>query len=143
MNEPNMEYQEGRNIWNDYNVRQEFEHELLDRKTQWMLTTEGILFAAYGLGRGAGTLPEVVAAAGLSIAAITFIGVLALINSKRRSWKQYETFYAKPEGTKPPRPLDDLPLQWGVMTWNTWLTLIPDMLFPIVFVIGWSFLLLE
>jgi hypothetical protein len=46
MNQPDAKYQGMRDIWNDYNHRQEFEHELIDRKTTWLLTTQAILFAA-------------------------------------------------------------------------------------------------
>ena len=35
--------------WRDYNDRQQFEHQLIDRKTVWLLTTQGLLFAAYGV----------------------------------------------------------------------------------------------
>jgi len=31
-------YPERRDIWNDYNHRQEFEHDLINRKTTWWLT---------------------------------------------------------------------------------------------------------
>ena len=38
-----------RSSWDDYNRKQEFEHDLINRKTTWSLTTQGILFAAYGV----------------------------------------------------------------------------------------------
>jgi hypothetical protein len=61
-------------------------------KTTWLLTSQTILFAAYGVTfQSTGTADDpsdfrtVVARAGLAIAVITLIGVAALINSKRES----------------------------------------------------------
>lgn len=34
----------------DYTARQKFEHELINRRVTWLLTSQTILFAAYGLG---------------------------------------------------------------------------------------------
>ena len=39
-------------MWQDQNHRQEFEHDLLNRKTTWGLTGQTILFAAYGVTLG-------------------------------------------------------------------------------------------
>jgi hypothetical protein len=39
MEDCDRNYKETRDILGDYNHRQEFEHELLNRKTTWMLTT--------------------------------------------------------------------------------------------------------
>jgi hypothetical protein len=159
-------YKETRDVWRDFNDRQEFEHDLINRKTTWWLTGQTILFAAYGLtlkGDFVGmsdAFPKAVALTGLAVAVVTLLGVLALINSKGMSWWQYKKFYnqKKPESTsaklntpstKPdslsekldlPRPLNEKPLQWGVKTWNTFLTLAPDVLLPLIFAIAWLFL---
>jgi hypothetical protein len=45
MAEAESRYQESRDIWNDYNATQKFEHELIHRKTTWWLSTQTILFA--------------------------------------------------------------------------------------------------
>jgi len=42
-------YQRSRDVWHDYNDRQEFEHDVINRKTTWGLTGQTILFAAYGV----------------------------------------------------------------------------------------------
>lgn len=85
---------EAQPAWSDYNDRQQFEHELLNRKITWLLMAQTILFAADGVtfgGKGDGLerFRNVVAASGLSIAAIVFVAAVALLNSKRLSWKAY------------------------------------------------------
>jgi hypothetical protein len=45
--------QKTRNIWTDYNNRQEFEHELINRKTTWWLTSQTVLLTAYSATLGA------------------------------------------------------------------------------------------
>jgi hypothetical protein len=147
MTQTDYRYQESRDVWQDHNHRQEIEHDLINRKTTWGLTGQTILFAAYGvtlgtLGSGssgkANHFREAVAVAGLLIAVTTFCGVLAIINSKRLSWKQYKEYYKK---NALPVPLDKKPLQWGVNTPNTYLTLAPDALLPLIFGGAWLFLL--
>jgi hypothetical protein len=144
-------FNEAQRAWSDYEDRQKFEHELLDRKITWLLTSQTILFAAYGVsfeGEGGGeeTFRNIVAATGVSIAAIAFIGAVALVNSKRMSWKSYAKFFGDPAGRMPsplkelPGPLKEEPLQWGVKTWNTWAALAPDILLPLVFVVVWCIL---
>jgi hypothetical protein len=99
-------YQNSRDVWKDYNHRQEFEHDLINRKTTWGLTSQTILFAAYGVTLRGNNTPgkkdlvaigydfrKVVISAGLLIAVVTFVAVLATVNSKRLSWRQYEDFY--------------------------------------------------
>lgn len=150
MDQHDDRYRETRDIWADYNERQKFEHELLDRKTTWLIATQSILFAAYGVtfrsegtgGEGLDTFRDVVAASGLAIAVITLVGVVALLISKLLSWQDYKRFFAGSETPNPPRPLDRKALQWGVRSWNTPFALLPDLLLPNVFIVGWLWLLL-
>src|SRR5438034_10742862 len=59
VNQEQEKYQgEYRDIWCDHNHQQEFEHELINRKTTWSLTAQTILFTAYGLVLGI-DIPEV------------------------------------------------------------------------------------
>jgi hypothetical protein len=123
-------YQESRDIWDDYNDRQKFEHELINRKTTWWLTTQTILFAAYGVTfdkqpvGDAAVFRRLIAWVGLLVAVVTLLGVLAVMRSKRRSWLLYKDFYRKSAWCSLPRPLDDRPLEWGVLTTNTRWTLV-------------------
>lgn len=142
MDRPVRTDQEMRDTWNDYNRRQEFEHQLIDRKTTWLLATQTILFAAYGLTLGTENannssqeFRDVIAWSGVSIAAIVLIGVLALIISKFQSWRGCRTFFDE----EAPRfyPLNRDGLQWGVKTKLTPLDLLPDVLLPVVFIVAW------
>src|SRR5438034_11452294 len=80
VNQEQEKYQgEYRDIWCDHNHQQEFEHELINRKTTWSLTAQTILFTAYGLVLGIDS-PEVskkfryvVAGSGLALAVLMFI----------------------------------------------------------------------
>jgi hypothetical protein len=144
------EYGEMRDIWSDYNRRQEFEHDLINRKTTWLLTAETILFAAYGVSfgeataddfRSAAKFRDAVAWSGLLIAVIMLIGVVSVINSKRMSWRLYRGFFKESGSSNLPRPLDRRPLAWGVHTGNNLLTLVPDFVLPIVIIGAWGYLL--
>lgn len=139
-------YQESRDIWSDYNARQEFEHELIHRKTTWWLTTQTILFAAYGVTLSnkstadAIEFRKIVACVGFAAAIVTLFGVLAVIKSKFLSWLEYEKFYRQ-STWRLPRPLDKL--AWGVDTDNTLRTLVPDVLLPYIFAGAWFFVLVR
>jgi hypothetical protein len=136
---PPDRYVEARDLWTDYNTRQRFEHDLLNRKTTWMLTTEGLLFAAVGIGDGPGELDglnRTIAWSGLFLAVIVLIGACALIRSKWRSHKEYEAIFRRMELSGPP-------FSWGAGTWNTAVTLAPDIGVPVVFVVAWGCVLLQ
>jgi hypothetical protein len=148
---------EYRDIWDDHKHSQEFEHNLINRKTTWSLTAQTLLFAAYGVVFGIKTsdvkgnqvnssnvssdLRNTIAAAGLAIAVLTFIGILALVRSKYLSWKLYEGFFdnCAEKEDRLPRPLTQL--DWGVRTRNTMMTLSPDLMLPVIFAAAWVALL--
>lgn len=146
MDDIDRKYRECRDVWNDYNHQQEFEHQLIDRKTTWWLTSQTILFAAYGVSfqaanaRDAALFRAVVAGSGLAIGIVTFIGVAALVGSKIVSWMMYRNFYSRQGLVQLPQSHRDRELQWGVRTWNTPITLLPDLLAPIVFIAAWSWI---
>src|SRR4051794_6879571 len=108
MSQPSDPNFESRQVWADQESRQRFQHELIDRKTTWWLTSQTILFAAYGVTLRSDTGPEdqkfrqVVAVAGLASAIVTLIGVSALIRSKLLSWRFYAASYANEEHHLPP-----------------------------------------
>jgi len=91
MTQENDKYQESRDRWYDHNHRQEFEHDLINRKTTWGLTSQTILFAAYGVTLRSENLDKskdlldisndfrkVVVFAGLGVALVTFLGVVSI-----------------------------------------------------------------
>ena len=139
-------HQESREIWNDYNDQQKFEHELINRKTTWSLTAQGILFAAYGVTLSKQAPPEAsefrnaVAVSGLAVAALTLIGVVFLIRSKLDSYRDYKNHFA--DGRYLPGPYKWQTLKWGPAgKANTFATLIPDFGTPVLFIVTWSLLL--
>jgi hypothetical protein len=140
-------YKESRDVWLDSYDRQKFEHDLINRKTSWSLTGQSILFAAYGLTLSSDSVDKsndfhrVVALAGFLIAVLTLIDVVALVHSKRMSWRQYRDFY-RTHKLPLPKPLDEKEHQWGVNTKNTWFTLTLDMGLPVIFAGAWLFLFL-
>ena len=134
---------ESREIWKDYNDKQDFEHLLINRKPTWSLTTQGILFAAYGLTlsgkalQGVSEFRSAVAVSGLMVAALTLIGVAFLIRSKIVSYTDYHRYFGS--GACLPGPLKDKPLKWGAAGMvNTMFTLLPDFGTPVVFIVAWS-----
>jgi hypothetical protein len=123
-------YQLQRDALNDYKRTQEFLHRLIDRKTTWLLTTQGILFAAYGLTlresssmqQVADEFRNVAAITGILLAALSLLGVAFLMVSKVMSFVKYRRFFDDKRAS--PDLLVDRRLQWGVLTWNTPLTLL-------------------
>jgi hypothetical protein len=111
-------------------IRLRFEHELINRRLTWLLSSQSILFAAYGIALVATTNQEianfflkVTAISGTVIACLTLIGVISGILAKRTVWK------------------DSQKKQFGVRTWITYMALVPDALLPIVFALAWIFIL--
>jgi hypothetical protein len=142
-------YKEMRDVWTDFNHRQEFEHGLINNKTTWLLATQSILFAAYGVTFGipaesrvddstVAAFRDIVAVLGSSIALVILIGVLGLIASKYLSWRTYTAFFVESQPLKLPGPLKTRPLEWGVLTANTLITLVPDVAIPVVFIAAWG-----
>jgi hypothetical protein len=140
---------EERRIWDDHDHRQDFEHQLLNRKTVWLLSTQAILFAAYGVTFGKDSQPHeldhfrtVMAWTGLTVGVAVLIGVAAIINSKLLSWRMYRRFFRdqSPEFS-PPKPIDAKGIPWGVNTINTIVTLAPDLLLPPIFIVAWASIL--
>jgi len=110
---------------NEYFERLRFKHELINRRLTWLLSSQTILFAAYGVALGtaqpgkAEIFLKVTAISGAAIACLILIGVIAGILAKRTVWKDSHTE------------------QFGVRTPITYLALIPDTLLPVVFAIAW------
>jgi hypothetical protein len=148
MTQADDQYKESRDVWDDFNHRQEFEHDLINRKTSWWLTSQTILFAAYGVTlrsdvvdeNKASEFREVVALSGLTVAVVTFVGILALIISKYLHWRRYRKFYSRSK-LRLPGPQEGKPLPWGVETTSNVVTLVPDFCLPLIFAVAWLCLL--
>jgi hypothetical protein len=139
------ERQEAWRVLDGHYERQEFEHQVIDRKTTWLLSTQAILFAAYGVTFSKGVSGEtvdefrrVVAWTGIALSVFTLAGVLALVTSKRLYLAKYRKYFAR---NAPPGPDLGDPIAWGAKTWVTVLSLAPDIAFPVVVTLAWSALL--
>jgi hypothetical protein len=137
-----------RTAWDDYGKRQEFEHLLIDRKISWFLTTQAIMFTAYSLtvapaedSDGVGTARIVVPWVGLILGIFTFIGVSAVVRSKRISFSRFKVYWESNEFR--PEPHAAKKVEWGVKTGNTWLTLVPDIFTPLLFAGAWFVFLIR
>jgi hypothetical protein len=111
------------------------EHELINRRLTWLLSSQSILFAALAFVLGK-DVPEatqklffkVVSCLGMGISLSIFVGVLMAVIAKRVIWKDYNKNH--------PNTKQSL----GVRTWITILALAPDVLMPIAFVSAWWWL---
>jgi len=109
------------------------EHELINRKLTWLLSSQSILFAslAFVLGNAVkdaqkGLFLNIVSLLGMGISFLILIGVSMAVTAKIVSWKDY----------KCSRPFSEQsPL--GVRNWITFLALTPDVFMPIAFIGAW------
>lgn len=110
----------------EYSRRMQFEHELIDRRLTWLLTSESILFAAFGFGLDKSpAFLSVIAAVGLAISAAVFLGVTASLRAKYYIWRDFRV-----------PPYENEPF-W-VRTPLTYLGMIPDLSLPVIFAIAWT-----
>jgi hypothetical protein len=108
----------------------QFEHELIDRRLTWLLTSESLLFAAYGIAlEKAPSFLQTVAVVGLLISGAVFVGVVASILAKIFTWCNYRRQTGKHK--------EEL---W-VRTWVTIMGFVPDLTLPIVFAWAWRMVL--
>jgi hypothetical protein len=136
------------NLFNEYSDRQKFEHELINRRITWLLTSQTILFAAYGLGASKDNTVtpqflKVVAWCGLLSSFFLFLGIVAGALAKCHSWGDYLSLdrlnnMGKQDQAIVESKLDELRRKWGVRTWITGLGLVPDLLLPLMFLGAWA-----
>ena len=129
----------------NYDERQKFEHELIDRKLNWMLTSQTILFAALALifGKDDGTdkpfLTIVVCSLGLATSALTATGVLFAVLGKRRNFRDE----LKKQKDNRPLEFEQNRVQWGVRTELTRIATLADCAMPVVFFLAWGVILVR
>jgi len=112
------------------------EHELLNRRLTWLLSSQTILFAALAFAMGNQTTLDrrheffflVVSILGIAISLCILFGIWQGIRAKRQLWKDYKTH------TEPKEEL-------GVRTEITNKALVPDVLLPVFFTLAWISLL--
>lgn len=120
--------------YTEYWARLEFEHSLINRRITWLISSQTILFAAYGITltagptAGAGNFPTVIAWSGTGMSILILIGILTGLAAKHAVWRDYQKDH-------------DPGQQWGVRTGLTWAGLTPDVLFPVGFAAAWLFVI--
>lgn len=113
-----------------YEQRLQFEHELINRRLTWLLTSQSILFAALAFVIEKGDMSpqqeafsKIVPVLGICISIAILIGVLMAIMAKTITWQDSK---AKAGATN-----------FGVRTWITFIAFIPDVFMPIAFAVAW------
>jgi hypothetical protein len=104
----------------------QFEHELINRRVTWLLTSETILFAAYGVALEKEPLfLKIVAIVGLAVSAAVFAGIVALLLAKIYTWLDFRDVSGN----------ENEPF-W-VRTWITFVGFVLDLALPVVFAVAW------
>jgi hypothetical protein len=117
----------------EYDERMRFEHELINRRVTWLLSTQSILFVAYGLAlqhNNARLFLSVTPILGIGIAVLILVGIVAAILAKRSTWKDYADEHK------------DKDVQFGVRDIFTYLRFVPDIALPLSFAVAWSWILI-
>ena len=116
-----------------YNQQLQIEHELINRKLTWLLSSQSILFASLAFMLGKDVQAErqalffkIVSWLGIGISLLIFVGVLMAVASKVASWQDYNRHKSKANR----EPM-------GVRNWITAIALMPDIFMPIAFVVAW------
>jgi hypothetical protein len=111
----------------EYSQRMHFEHELINRRLGWLLTSESILLAAYGLAIGKEPIfLGVVAGGGLVISLVILLGVRASQDAKHQIWEDF-----KASGNS------DANEEFWVRTSITKKAFFPETMLPLVFAVMW------
>jgi hypothetical protein len=129
-----------------------FEHELIDRKITWLLTSQTVLFAALGLSLGNPVLDLVRVMAGVGIASCAIIGV-GLVGNVVAKWlvhRDYRDFLKTFEGSGTsftelwPRPWGvrgrKSRVEFGVRSTTTFLGILADLAIPLAFAVAWIYI---
>lgn len=115
----------------EYAERRKFEHELINRRVTWLLTSQTILFAAYAVAldkSGEGLFLRTVAFTGAAIAILVFFGINAAFAAKYCTWQDFKD--TSGNATE----------QFWVRTWITYVGFIPEFTLPLVFTVAWAIL---
>jgi hypothetical protein len=110
----------------EYMDRLKFEHELINRRVTWLLSSQSLLLAAYAfaLGKGHRLFLMTLAATGIAIALCVLVGILASFTAKRVTWRHFVGLGNRGE-------------PFWANEWITYVGFMPDVALPIVFAIAW------
>jgi len=111
----------------EYSQRMQFEHELINRRLGWLLTSQSILLAAYSLAAGKEPIfLRVLAGGGLVISLVILLGVLTSQDAKKKIWEDF-----KASGNS------DADEEFWVRTSITEKAFFPERVLPLVFAAMW------
>ena len=117
----------------EYSSRLRFEHELINRRVTWLLTSQSILFSAYGVGLKPPRAPfflQVVALTGATTAIIILVGILTSYIAKYCTWQDFKNSGNAGE-------------PFWVRTRLTYVGAIPDGAMPILLAFAWVVLFVK
>jgi len=116
-----------------YEKRQEFEHDLINRRLTWLLTSQTILFTALALVLREDTIDEKYRTAFFNT--ISYLGIFislaiffAICMGALAKYISYRDERKRDDKNK---------VRWGVRKLITIIALIPDVLMPLGFFIAW------
>jgi len=117
-----------RKPFDDYVRDFRFQHDLIDRKITWLLTSQTILFAALGLTIDAPVLDlvRVIGWLGLAICIAVAIGLVGNIMAKIFVYRDYRERLTGVERVR-----------FGVRGWTTCFGIATDVLIPAAFIGAW------
>ena len=117
----------------EYSSRLKFEHELINRRVTWLLTSQSILFAAYGVALKpprALFFLQVVALTGATTAIIILVGILTSYIAKYYTWQDFRN---SGNANEP----------FWVRTRLTYIGAIPECAMPILLTFAWVILFVK
>ena len=128
-----------RKVYEDYRHSFEHEHQLIDRKITWLLTSQTILFAALGFSLRTPSLMLVgiMALVGLAICFSIGVGLVGNIRAKRFVHSDYDKFLAAMQHCEWGVSTETEKLEFGVRTETTNLGIFADRAIPVAFAIAW------
>lgn len=112
-----------------YEKRLAFEHELINQRLTWLLTSQGLLFAAYAFAveKSQDKFLLVLPKLGIAVSILLLIGVGCGFIAKIVLWRKQNKDKEKCKDWEP----------LGPSTVNTFIALLVDMMLPVIFAIAW------
>ncbi len=118
------------NAYEKYDKGQGSEHELINRRLTWQLTSQTLLFAALAIAYGKEDLINknllcILSTVGILISILVWIAITASLLAKYLIWQDYK----KESG--------DTKQSWGVRTWITIMAAFAEFCIPWIFIWAW------
>ena len=114
----------------DYHQWMQFEHELINNRITWLLTSQSLLFTAFALATAKGIkemhfLLKTMSTVGILLSIVILVGICGSYIAKFTLRKKYGTEINNPK----------IPV--GVSTPATMVTMITELLLPLLFATAW------